>query len=452
MKWIRMRVLLFAIGVCSALGGGFVWHASTPATYEVRGVLRLPDERSVTDLSNPDLKVSARERLQKKWIGANDAVKNQKSPGLLGELTYEYQIQEKLLNLIYRTRESKPGVEELDAIIEQFLEDQKTDVVSRRQAEIEYQKQTLQSELERISADLEHCRLAERDLQSERGVSSPLGAQQATAIEQVRKLSKALAFAKLSRAETEQHIRIVEQFLNDQKTIGMMVAKLPEGRVRDFLKSILEQQQLQTELEQNRTIKSELGGIYGKNHPRLKELDGKIELLSARQISGALPASFENKGDLSQPGLILQTVHGYVKQSQTYEEELQLQLERVQGTVDAEHRVDRELEELSKRAAAGEQRTVEIQHRLEELQVQPSITPIVVVQPPWLMPDPVSIRLETVLLIALGPGVLLGLVLNAMWHNRPRTRQQSQKVQAPTLPSLQERRRMRQHRLRNLQG
>jgi len=52
----------------------------------------------------------------------------------------------------------------------------------------------------------------------------------------------------------------------------------------------------------------------------------------------------------------------------------------------------------------------------------------------------------------LGPGVLLGLLLNAMWYNRPRTRQQSQKVQVPALPSLQERRRMRQHRLRKLQG
>ncbi len=452
MKWISIRVMLFAVGMGSALGGGFLWHSSTPAIYEARGVLQLPDERPVTELGNPDLKLRARERLRKKWEGEEGETARQKSPDLGGELTFDYLYQEKLLNLTYQTSEGSLAVEEITAIIEQFLEDQKADEAARRLAELEHERRTLKSELEQISTDLEQARHASRDLKSEREVSSPLAAQQATAMEQIRTLSKALAYAKLSRAETEQHIRVVEQFLNEQKSIGMMVAKLPEGRVREFLKGILEQQQLQTELGQNRAMQVELAGIYGKNHPRLKELDNKIELLSSRQSSGVLPASYETRGDLSQPGLLLQTVHNFVEQSQTYEEELQLQLEREQATVDAEHRVDRELAEFAKRIEAGQKREAEIQDRLVELGVQPAVTPIVVAQSPWLVHEPVSIQLETVLLISLGPGILLGILLNSLWHTRPRTRTPTRSGRVPELPSLQERRRMRQDRLRNLEG
>lgn len=272
---------------------------------------------------------------------------------------------------------------------------------------------------------------------------------QTAAIEQVRTLGKALAYAKLSRAETEQHIRVVEEYLRDGKSIGMMVTKLPEGRIREFLKGVSEHQQNETELNQHREMKSELTGIYGKNHPRIKELDGKIELLSSRQETGSPSLADGSKGDLSEPGLLLQSVQGFVEQGRTYEEELQHQLERAQMTVDSGDRVDRELESITQRISLSQKREAEIQKRLSELDVHPTIAPITIVQLPWLLPSPVSIHLQTVLLISLGPGFLLGILLNSFLHHRRRVRQGSKPGTIPKLPSLQERRLMRNRNLNN---
>jgi hypothetical protein len=415
-------------------------------------VLQIPDERSLQAISDPELILRARERLKQKWSASESGNPKLKVPRLRGDFSSEYQSQDKLLNLHYRTGDSRPALDELNALIEQFLEDRQTNQMERRQAELQQERQILNNEDARLIADLEQCRQSSEGLQNERQQYSARDASHATSLEQIRTLSKALAFARLSRAETEQHIRIVEEYLNGKKSVGMMVAKLPEGRVREFLQGILEQQQLRTELEQNRQMQTELAGVYGRNHPRIKELSGKIELLAMRQSTGTLPASFNSRTDLGESSLILQSIRNFVQQSLAYEEEVQLQLERAQSAVDAEHRVDTDLADLSKRIEQGEARRMEIRNRLVELESQPMPNPIVVAQPPWLMSEPVSVRLETVLLFSVGPGFLLGLLLQALWSNRPSRRVQRLRGTSPSLPSLQERRRLRQSRMRHVQG
>lgn len=449
---IRIRMLLFLMGVLISLGGGLAWHAGIPAVYEARAALQLADERGLQTLNDPGLKSRARERLLRKWGGEAGSKGNSQSPGLRGELTFDFEFRERSLNLSYLTTAKRHAVEELNALIEQFLEEQKADVAARRLAEREHERTSLRQEADQIAADLSECERTEVELSREKMENHSLEIEQSSATEQIKTLSKALAFARLSRTELEQHIRIVEEYLNDQKSIGMMVAKLPEGRVREYLKGILDQQQIQTELDQTREMKQELSGIYGKNHPRLKELDHKITLLSARESSGVLPAAYAEKGDLTQAGMLLQTIRSFVQQARTYEDDLQLRLEREQATVDAEQRTDRELEALAARMEQGRSRVAEIERRLGALGVQPSEPQILVRQVPWLLPNPVSVSRETVLVIALCPGVLLGLLLNGISFNRGWKAEKKSASRKPNLPSLQERRRMRQNSLQQTQG
>lgn len=447
MKWFQIRVLLFSLGVATSLGGGLVWHAYSPTIYEARAGLVLPDERPVAAFRDPELIARARERLKQKWPAMSAATGRQKTPAIAGKIDLTFQLEGNQLAVRYQTPNSKPAVEELNALLEQFLEDQKADVAARRQAEADHERRSLQLEGERIAAEQEKHLQVKDDLQYEVDQHAAQTAQQATSLEQIRTVSKALTYAKLSRVETEQHLRVVEQSLNEEKSLGMIVSKLPEGRVREFLQGILEQQRLQTELEQNRNMRAELAAIYGRQHPRLKEIDGKIALLAARQSSASLPSTFTEKEHLAQTSLILQTVQGFLQQARGYEEELRLQLEREQSLVDARSRVDRELEGLSGRMEQNRLRAEEIQTRLAQLNQQPPESPIVVTQSPWLLPQPISMKLETLLLISLGPGILLGLLFNALWHHRPRLREAPRHVQrTPAMPTLNERRLMRMHR------
>lgn len=447
MKTLARRFLLLICGILLAAGGACGWHYYHPPIYEAKARLSFAEESLLGPLQHSELMRRARRTMRDKWAAQELAGEKGAQPQMRGTLEAKYSPADKIADVSYQTIDQCHAVEELTTLVELFRTDHKADQEAHQLSVRKREQEDLHTEQNQLQAALDRDTNREEDLRANLQTQEARDARQSITMEGIRSLSKALAFAKLSRIETDQHIGLVRRELDRGQALGTIVSKLPEGQIRELLQNLIQQQQVHTELGQTRAMLQDVSKLYGKKHPRRKELESRIELLAGRESSAQLSAQLKADGALAQTDPLLKTLHEIQQQSQQYERELQKQFDLERESQESQQRLQTELQTIHEKIAAAQKRRKEIETRLSELDKIPQGPSIAIEQLPWLVPEPVSMTLKMLLLCSLAPGILLGLVLNTFWMEIPRRRVEQQRVIAAALPSLQQRRMMRQHKL-----
>lgn len=447
MKTLARRLLLLICGMLLAAGGACGWHYYHPPIYEAKARLSLTEESLLAPLQHSELMRRARRTLRDKWTAQELAGEKGLQPQVRGTLETKYSAADKSADVSYQTIDQCHAVEELTTLIELFRTDHKADQEAHALLMRKREQEELHTEQNQIQGALDRDTNREGDLKTSLHSQEARDAQQSITLEGIRSLSKALAFAKLSRIETDQHIALVRKELDRGETLGTITSKLPEGQIRELLQNLIQQQQVHTELGQTRAMLQDVSKLYGKKHPRRKELESRIELLSAQESSAQLSTHFKADGALAQYAPLLKTLVEIQQQTHQYERELQKQFDLERESQESHQRLQTELRTLQEKIGTSQKRQKEIEIRLAELEKTPQGPSISIEQLPWLVPEPVSMTLKMLLLCSLAPGVLLGLILNGFWVELPKRRIEQRQVIAAALPSLQQRRMMRQLKL-----
>src|SRR5262249_12511807 len=131
---------------------------------------------------------------------------------------------------------------------------------------------------ERIQ-ELENSLVRQNELQEAQGLAE---SDRVILPEQMKRLAIDLAAARRNRLEAEHRLVQTRKDLAAGLPVSALLSRLPNGDARDVLQKSLATPQLAEELRRDRVDFERLARTYGRKHPRMLELQRKIDDLQAR--------------------------------------------------------------------------------------------------------------------------------------------------------------------------
>lgn len=412
-----LAFLLCLVAAC----GAAAWHFdATEPVFEARARIRLPGDEKLEEVvrsadgverivtAPSGLFKLAAERLKQRSVqlvlssplnSEADELANRTS------IVSEPQPGQQEIALAYKTSEATDAVPVLTAIVDAYLEAQRKStanppptVPAALQAEKLQFEQAFQQQQATIAVTRQ--KLAALALDE---------TKRAAAFEKVKSLSGALAETRRLRLEAENRFAQIRKDLDGGLPIELLAARIPDGKARAIVQEALTQAKLQRELKQHAATFLQLSAVYGRNHPRLVELQRQIDdLHSQLAVAGNSPAS---NNPPSPAALLLQALDGGLNESQASERDIQDQLQAEQAGLEQFTALQKSFEEGTRELARLQGERDRVEKQIAEIQRQQQPKTATVLEPPALAAVPVSPVLWHYYVAGPSAGTLLGLLM-----------------------------------------
>lgn len=203
--------------------------------------------------------------------------------------------------------------------------------------------------------------------------------------EQMKRLGVNLAEARKNRLEAEHRLIQTRKDLAAGLPVDVLASRLPGNDGRDVLQKAFAPPQLAIELRNDQADYERLLQTYGRKHPRMLQLQQKINGLEARIAAKASGSEHEaGRGSGSPAELLLRLLSADLEERSALESDLQEQFEAKKSTLDqqagiaaAAERMQKELQTLRDERDSLRRKIVETrrqwQEHLTEVLVPPGI-------------------------------------------------------------------------------
>lgn len=441
----RLKLLLLGLAVSWGLCAWY--HQSRPTLYEARARLKVErPEEAVAQFASGELLVEAAQVLAER-DRALDPAAAESTEELQGTLRAT-PAEDGTLEVVYRTSERMQAVSVLSAILDAYLlqGDEATSGNAARIQELEIAKRKCESELQFQQSQ-------QREVEQKLAELKTNEVEQAVTLERVKTLSKALAEARLQRLELERDVLQVRRDLEEQLPLQILASRLPEGRIRETVQSLLQVDQLSAELAEKEAALEKMSGVFGRRHPQLQSQQEQIAELK-RRLAGLKTVPVPTDPAVCRDWL-LEQLEASLAERRRFEQDLQDQLELEQETLVERASFERQHAAIVQKVALASHQLEAVTAQLEAENIRPQQRAQAIVQTPWLSPEPVGMGLGVVLILGSVAGAaggwmfawLIDQVKGTGGIDLERLTAHATTGSIEPLCTLQERRAMRQARL-----
>lgn len=358
---------------------------SPPETIEQRGAAAPSAEEEVL---SPEVIARAVELLERRQIPvAGDRVLLSLSDILIDRLRVDQKpasdSQEVILR--YHTASREEAIPVLSAILDAIVETSDSQALSP-------QRIAAANDDERELEQLDEAVLRQKDLAHGaelhwQQLSSETAARHARQ-EKLKQLGQALAEAHRKRVEAEHRSQQAEQDVAAGVPVELLAARLPDGELRAFILNLFNGEKLQRELRDRQERLQQLAGIYGRNHPAVRELQKRIGELLQQVAAESRPSAEEP--ELTPAQMFLQTLQGACREAQELAADLQQELDAETAVVDEERGAEQSLADHRDELKFLEAERARVQHRLDKSRRELAAAAVTIAQPATLNPEPIT--------------------------------------------------------------
>jgi hypothetical protein len=268
-------------------------------------------------------------------------------------------------------------------------------------SELAFQRQQLQQTIAREETALKELEA----LAAEHGLSDE---EHVAAVEAISAWSAAIAVERRDRIAAENRLAQSQAELKSGMPIELVASRLPEGPIQEAVIALIQRDSSARRLASLADERKRLAEVYGRRHPRMRELDAEVAKLTETAKTDAPTISPED--------LLVRTLAAEIEEHRGIEQDLEQQLKAERERVD-------QSSELRDKLAAAKASLAEHRRRADELPDSAAILralPDAVTSPPRLeeQADWVTQPMLYWMSIGGGSGVVVGIVALLMMSQR----------------------------------
>lgn len=199
-----------------------------------------------------------------------------------------------------------------------------------------------------------------------------------------------------------------------------VAARLADGPVRTKILERLNLSRLHDELRQEQELLEKWSSVYGRNHPRMTEIRGKIEQLQ-QQVARfpAEPADLsQTLTDVSPLLLVMNALESDLADAQSAQHDLESRLAAAHDARKADQALEVKLAEARQELAFLHAENGRIRRQIDDARHAATRQLPTVIEQPTLSPDPIAPRAGLQMAVSCVAGMALYLLLLRQFHPR----------------------------------
>jgi hypothetical protein len=238
-------------------------------------------------------------------------------------------------------------------------------------------------------------------------------------------LETAAALARLKVTEAERRLDDAQRHFEQKTPAEVVAAHLPEGPLKTGILERLNFVKLREELQGEESRLKKSSEVYGRNHPRIAEIRGKIEQLR-REMARSPQGSAENPqaaADSSLLLIVLDALESDLADAEAARQDCEARLAAVRDRLTAQHEIEVKLTDARQELAFLRSEDEGLRQQVLDVRRDEEEKLPAVLEEPALSPDPVAPRAGLPIAVSCVAGMALYLLL--LWQMRPRREAQA---------------------------
>jgi hypothetical protein len=235
--------------------------------------------------------------------------------------------------------------------------------------------------------------------------------------------------------EAQKRLDEARRDLERKLPAEVVAARLAESPARTKILDRLNLARLTDDLHQQEALRLKWSSVYGRNHPQMIEIQGKIEQLK-QQVAGlpvesqAVAAAVAASTPLS---LVLTALESELAQRTTAENEIEMRLAARLDRLNAQQELEMKLGEARQELAFLHGEHDRLRYRADGARHTLDSRLPSVIEPPTLSPDPIAPQAGLQMAVSCVAGMALYLLL--LWQIRTRLTSPPEQRPAPKTPA-----------------